>query len=87
MRALLLNSGLKTRVIANFGAGYEHIDLDAAKKANLVVTNTPDALTDATAELTMLLILMASRRAGEGERHCVQASGRVGRRRNCSARM
>lgn len=66
--ALLLNSGLKTRIIANFGAGFEHIDVDAAKKANLVVTNTPDALTDATAELTILLILMASRRAGEGER-------------------
>jgi lactate dehydrogenase-like 2-hydroxyacid dehydrogenase len=66
--ALLLNSGLKTRVIANFGAGFEHIDVEAAKKANLVVTNTPDALTDATAELTILLILMASRRAGEGER-------------------
>lgn len=66
--ALLLNSGLKTRIIANFGAGFEHIDLAAAKSANLVVTNTPDALTDATAELTVLLILMASRRAGEGER-------------------
>lgn len=66
--ALLLSTGLKTRVIANFGAGYEHIDLAAAKRANLVVTNTPDALTDATAELTVLLILMASRRAGEGER-------------------
>ncbi|MDY6947428.1 MAG: D-glycerate dehydrogenase [Pseudomonadota bacterium] len=66
--ALLLNSGLKTRIIANFGAGYEHIDLAAAQSANLVVTNTPDALTDATAELTVLLILMTSRRAGEGER-------------------
>jgi lactate dehydrogenase-like 2-hydroxyacid dehydrogenase len=66
--ALLLNSGLKTRIIANFGAGFEHIDLDAARRANLVVTNTPDALTDATAELTILLILMAARRAGEGER-------------------
>ncbi len=66
--ALLLNSGLRTRIIANFGAGFEHIDLEAAKQANLVVTNTPDALTDATAELTLLLIMMASRRAGEGER-------------------
>lgn len=66
--ALLLNSGLKTRIIANFGAGFEHIDLDAARTASLVVTNTPDALTDATAELTILLILMAARRAGEGER-------------------
>jgi len=65
---LLLNSGLKTRIIANFGAGFEHIDLEAAKQANLVVTNTPDALTDATAELTILLILMTCRRAGEGER-------------------
>jgi lactate dehydrogenase-like 2-hydroxyacid dehydrogenase len=66
--SLLASAGLKTRIIANFGAGYEHIDLAAAKGANLVVTNTPDALTDATAELTILLILMTSRRVGEGER-------------------
>lgn len=66
--ALLLSPGVRTRIIANFGAGFEHIDLAAAKHASLVVTNTPDALTDATAELTLLLILMTSRRAGEGER-------------------
>jgi lactate dehydrogenase-like 2-hydroxyacid dehydrogenase len=65
---LLLSPGLKTRIIANFGAGHEHIDLEAARRANLVVTNTPDALTETTAELTLLLILMTSRRAGEGER-------------------
>lgn len=65
---LLQIPGLKTRIIANFGAGFEHIDLAAAKRANIIVTNTPDALTDSTAELTILLILMASRRAGEGER-------------------
>ena len=65
---LLQTPGLKARIIANFGAGFEHIDLAAAKRANIVVTNTPDALTDATAELTILLILMVSRRAGEGER-------------------
>ena len=65
---LLQGPDLKVRIIANFGAGFEHIDLAAARRANLVVTNTPDALTDATAELTLLLILMASRRAGEGER-------------------
>jgi lactate dehydrogenase-like 2-hydroxyacid dehydrogenase len=65
---LLRTPGIRTRIIANFGAGFEHIDLNAAKSANLVVTNTPDALTDATAELTLLLIMMASRRAGEGER-------------------
>src|ERR1044072_1709507 len=65
---LLRSSGIRARIIANFGAGFEHIDLTAAKSANIVVTNAPGALTDATAELTLLLILMASRRAGEGER-------------------
>ena len=65
---VLQSPGLKTRILANFGVGIEHIDLDAAKRANIVVTNTPDALTDATAELTILLILMVSRRAGEAER-------------------
>jgi lactate dehydrogenase-like 2-hydroxyacid dehydrogenase len=65
---LLRSPGLKTRIVANFGAGVEHIDVQAAKQVNLVVTNTPDALTDATAQLTLLLILMTSRRAGEGER-------------------
>lgn len=58
----------RVRIIANFGAGTDHIDLAAAKEAGLVVTNTPDGLTDATAELAILLMLMAARRAGEGER-------------------
>ncbi len=60
--------GARVRIVANYGAGYEHIDLDAARAAGLVVTNTPDVLTDATAELAFLLMLMAARRAGEGER-------------------
>jgi len=60
--------GARVRIIANYGAGYEHIDLDAAKGAGLIVTNTPDVLTDATSELALLLMLMAARRAGEGER-------------------
>jgi lactate dehydrogenase-like 2-hydroxyacid dehydrogenase len=60
--------GARVRIVANYGAGYEHIDLDAARTAGLVVTNTPDVLTDATAELALLLMLMAARRAGEGER-------------------
>lgn len=60
--------GARVRIIANYGAGYEHIDLDAAEGAGLIVTNTPDVLTDATAELALLLMLMAARRAGEGER-------------------
>jgi lactate dehydrogenase-like 2-hydroxyacid dehydrogenase len=58
----------KTRVIANFGAGIEHIDLEAARSAHIVVTNTPGALTEATAEIALLLMLMTARRAGEGER-------------------
>src|SRR5262249_30816379 len=56
------------RAIATFSVGFEHIDLPAAKTRSIVVTNTPDVLTDATADLAMLLILGASRRAGEGER-------------------
>jgi lactate dehydrogenase-like 2-hydroxyacid dehydrogenase len=55
------------RVIGNISVGVDHVDLQAAKARGIVVTNTPDVLTDATAELTMLLILGAARRAGEGE--------------------
>ncbi len=60
--------GLKVRIISNFGAGVEHIDIDAAKRAGIVVTNTPDVLTQSTAELCILLMLMTARRAAEGER-------------------
>ncbi len=56
------------RVIANFSVGVDHCDLAAARERGIVVTNTPDVLADATAELTMLLILGAARRASEGER-------------------
>jgi len=55
-------------LIANFGVGYNHIDADAAQAAGVTVTNTPGVLTDATADLAMALMLMALRRAGEGER-------------------
>jgi lactate dehydrogenase-like 2-hydroxyacid dehydrogenase len=56
------------KIIATFSVGYEHIDIKAAKARNIVVTNTPDVLTDATADIAMLLILGAARRASEGER-------------------
>ena len=56
------------RVIANFSVGVDHVDLAAAKSRDIIVTNTPDVLADATAELTLLLLLGAARRAGEGER-------------------
>ena len=63
--------GVKNRrvaILANFGAGVDHIDLKAAKAAGVTVTNTPDVLSEATADLALTLMLMASRRAGEGER-------------------
>ena len=54
------------KIISNFAVGFGNIDIQAAKKRNIVVTNTPDVLTDATAEIAMLLILGACRRANEG---------------------
>ena len=54
------------KIISNFAVGFGNIDLKAAKKRNITVTNTPDVLTDATAEIAMLLILGAARRASEG---------------------
>lgn len=56
------------RIIANYGAGYDNIDVRAALDRGIVVSNTPDVLTGATAELTWALILAAARRLGEGER-------------------
>lgn len=55
------------RAIANFSVGVDHVDLAAAKARGIMVTNTPDVLSDATAELTILLMLGAARRASEGE--------------------
>lgn len=60
--------GSRARIVANFGAGVEHIALDAARVAGIIVTNTPDVLTDDTADLAILLMLAVLRRAGEGER-------------------
>ena len=54
------------KIISNFAVGFGNIDLDAAKKRNITVTNTPEVLTDATAEIGILLILGACRRASEG---------------------
>lgn len=55
------------RAICSFSVGFDHIDLDAAKARGIIVTNTPDVLSDATAEIAMLLLLGAARRAHEGE--------------------
>lgn len=59
---------LRCKLLANFGVGYNHIDIAAAKKRDILVTNTPGAVTDATADIALTLILMTARRAGEGER-------------------
>ena len=59
---------LRCRLLANFGAGFNHIDIAAAANAGIAVTNTPDAVTEATADIALTLILMTARRAGEGER-------------------
>jgi lactate dehydrogenase-like 2-hydroxyacid dehydrogenase len=58
----------RCRLLANFGVGYNHIDVAAAKAAGIAVTNTPGAVTDATADIALMLVLMTARRAGEGER-------------------
>jgi lactate dehydrogenase-like 2-hydroxyacid dehydrogenase len=60
--------GKRTKIIGNFGVGYNNIDITAAKAQGLVVTNTPHILTDCTADIAMLLLLMSARRASEGER-------------------
>jgi len=58
----------RIKAIANFSVGVDHVDLDAAKQKQIIVTNTPDVLSDATAEIAILLMLGAARRASEGER-------------------
>ena len=68
---------VRTRLLANFGVGYNHVDVAAARAAGVAVTNTPGAVTDATADIAMMLILMACRRASEGER-LVRSGGWTG---------
>jgi len=58
----------RTRILANFGVGYNHIDVAAARRLGMVITNTPDVLTDDTADLAIALMLAVARRMGEGER-------------------
>ncbi|HEX5437618.1 MAG TPA: D-glycerate dehydrogenase [Gemmatimonadaceae bacterium] len=58
----------RVRIIANYGVGFNHIDVEAARARDIVVTNTPGVLTDDTADLAMTLLLTVARRTGEGER-------------------
>lgn len=59
---------IRCKMLGNFGVGYNHIDAEAAAKHGVIVSNTPDVLTDATADIGWTLILATARRAGEGER-------------------
>ena len=68
LSAEAFNGALRCRLLANFGVGYNHIDVAAAQAAGIAVSNTPGAVTDATADIAMTLMLMTCRRAGEGER-------------------
>ena len=64
--SIILELSEKVKIISNFAVGFGNIDIDAAAKKNIAVTNTPDVLTDATAEIAMLVLLGAARRAREG---------------------
>src|SRR5439155_9854461 len=62
----LLASAPRLRIVANYAVGYDNVDVAAATRRRVVVTNTPGVLTAATADLTMALMLAAARRLGEG---------------------
>lgn len=64
----VLEAGTALKVVANVGVGFNNIDVAVARELGIIVTNTPDILTDATADFTMALILAVTRRLGEGER-------------------
>ena len=69
LTAEILQSGAgKVKILGNYGVGVSHIDLEACKRLGIVVTNTPDVLTEATAEIALTLMLMTARGAGAGER-------------------
>ena len=75
MTRRVLASNHNLRIVANFAVGYNNIDVDAARELGIAVTNTPGVLTEATADLTMALILAVTRRVIEGDRE-VRATGR-----------
>ncbi len=65
---IIAAAGKRLKLIASFGTGVDHIDMDAAKAKSIMVTNTPGVLTEDTADMTMALILAVPRRLAEGER-------------------
>lgn len=69
---LINTENRRVKIIGNFGVGYNNIAIQAAKEQGIIVTNTPHVLTDCTADIAMLLMLMSARRAAEGERMVLQ---------------
>tara|TARA_B100001142_G_C14319535_1_gene649834 strand:- start:932 stop:1921 length:990 start_codon:yes stop_codon:yes gene_type:complete len=65
---LIREAGDQLKLIANYGTGVDHIDIEAAREKSIMITNTPDVLTEDTADMTMALILTVPRRLIEGER-------------------
>ena len=65
--ASMLAEATRLKILANYAVGYNNIDLAAAKARGIVVTNTPDVLTDSTADLTWALLLAVTRRVAEGD--------------------
>lgn len=76
-KALIESLPSSVKIVASYSVGFDHIDISAAKRRGLCITNTPDVLTDATAEIAVLLMLAASRRARESQ-HLIE-SGKWGR--------
>ena len=66
---IISSKNRKVKIIGNFGVGFNNIDIESAKKNGVIVTNTPEVLTDCTADIAMLLLLGVARRASEGEYH------------------
>jgi len=66
---ILTVNNRRVKIVGNFGVGFNNIDINSAKENGVVVTNTPEVLTDCTADIAMLLMLGVARRAGEGEPH------------------
>jgi lactate dehydrogenase-like 2-hydroxyacid dehydrogenase len=81
--AVIVRLSDSVRVIATLSVGYEHIDFVTAAACGIQVTNTPDVVTEATADITMLLLLDASRRATEGQALCAVEHGEIPGPRNC----
>ena len=80
----LLAAAPRLRIVANYAVGYDNIDVPAATRRKVLVTNTPGVLTEATADLTMALLLAAARRLGEAMAVARSGQWRGSRRRGCS---